>query len=434
MSAFRHSVLWFRLAVLLAWMAGARIAAAELVGEISKGVIGNIPIAVVPFGGPQGGENMAAIVAHDLERTGRFNALPERDMLEQPTLPSEVHLQSWQALGQEYVAIGLVQPSGGGQSVVEFSLFDVVRGSTLLQYKIPFAVNEYRRTAHRVADMIYQQIIGESAGFAAPVAFVTTTGAGGKDKRYLLQVADADGLSPETILSSSEPIMSPAWSPDGKRIAYVSFEHRSSAVFVQTLSDGGRVKVSDSRGINGAPAWSPDGNELALTLSKDGNPDVYLMNLGARSLRRLTEYRGIDTEPNWSPDGRSIVFTSDRGGRPQLYLVTASGGEPQRLTFQGDYNARGVFSPDGKSLAMVHGTGGSYRIALMDLANRSLRVLSNGPLDESPGFSPDGRLVLFSARNGGVAQLIAVPIGGGPQRILKVGGAEVRQPAWSPKE
>ena len=228
--------------------------------------------------------------------------------------------------------------------------------------------------------------------------------------------------------------MSPAWSPDGKKLAYVSFEDRRSAVFVQTLADGARTKVSASTGINGAPAWSPDGRKLALTLSKDGQPDIYVMDLASRGLRRVTDSRGIDTEPAWSPDGRMLVFTSDRGGRPQLYTVAAAGGEPKRLTFEGDYNARGVFAPDGRSLALVHGVSGSYRIAVMDLNSRVLRVLSNGPLDESPGFSPDGRRVLFSARNRGVAELVAVPVQGGPAQVLKVVGAEVRQPAWSPKD
>ncbi len=433
MSGLRSSVVCCRLFLLLA-VACAGAASAELVGEIKRGVLGNIPIAIVPFGGPQGGENIAAIVARDLERTGHFSALPEGDMLEQPTVPNQVRLQSWQSLGQEYLAIGQVQPTAGGRSVAEFSLFDVVRGTSMLEYRIPFAASEQRRTAHRIADLIYRQIIGESAGFAAPVAFVTTTGTGPKDRRYMLQIADADGLSPESILTSREPIMSPAWSPDGKRIAYVSFENKASAIFIQDLADGSRIKVSATRGINGAPAWSPDGDALALTLSKDGDPDIYVMELDSRRQRRLTDHRGIDTEPNWSPDGRTIVFTSDRGGRPQLYLMPAAGGEAQRLTFQGEYNARGVFSPDGRSVALVHAVGGSYRIALLDLASHSLRVLSDGPLDESPGFSPNGRLVLYSARTGGAAQLIAVPVNGGPRQVLKVGGAEVRQPAWSPRD
>lgn len=435
MSLFPRLVSLLQAALILVVASSLPCVAAELVGEITKGVLGAIPIAIVPFGGTQpGSQNIAAIVSRDLERTGRFHPLPRGDMPEQPTLPSQVRLSFWQASGQEYLVIGRTQPAGSGQFVAEFSLFDVVRGSSLLEYRIPFAAREQRRTAHRIADLIYQKIIGEAAGLAAPVAFVTVTGTSPADRRYLLQVADADGMEAETILRSREPIMSPAWSPDGQRIAYVSFENKAAAVFVQTLADGSREKVSDRPGINGAPAWSPDGRQLALTLSKDGDPDLYLMDIATRSLRRLTDHRGIDTEPNWSPDGRSIVFTSNRGGQPQLYLVSAAGGEARRLTFQGDYNARGVFSPDGASIAMVHGVGGSYRIAVMDLASRSVRVISNGPLDESPGFSPDGRRVLFAARNAGIAQLIAVPVNGGPTEVLNVGNTEVRQPAWSPKD
>ena len=409
-------------------------ARAEVTLQITEGVQGATPIAVVPFGGSQAGDNIGTIVAGDLEGSGRFKALPVGDMLEQPTSPGQVRMQTWQALGQEYLVIGQVQPGGGDQYVAQFSAFDVLRGSSLLEYRMPFRAAEQRRTAHRIADMIYKQLTGESGGFAAPVAFVTTSGSGPRDRKYSLQIADADGFDPQSILSSREPIMSPAWSPDGTRIAYVSFENKTPAVYVQSLASGDREKLSGTPGINGAPAWSPDGRELALTLSKDGNPNVYVMDVGSRSLRRVTDHAGIDTEPNWSADGRSIVFTSDRGGKPQLYLASSGGGEPQRLTFEGDYNARGVFSPDGRSIAFVHGAGGSYRIALMDVATRKMRVLSKGPLDESPGFSPNGKMVLYSARTGGVAQLIAVSIESGAQRVLKIGGGEVRQPAWSPKD
>jgi TolB protein len=414
------------------WFVGE--AGAEVSLQITEGVQGATPIAVVPFGGPQTGENIASIVAADLERSGRFKALPTADMLEQPNSAMQVRMPTWQALGQEYLVVGQVQPGGGDQKVAKFSVLDVLRGSSVLEYQMPYAAAEQRRAAHRIADLIYKQLTGEAGDFAAPVAFVTSSGTGPGNRKYTLQIADADGFAPQGIISSKEPIMSPAWSPDGSRIAYVSFEDKRAAVFVQSLASGERTKVSESPGINGAPAWSPDGRELALTLSKDGNPNVYLMDIGSRSMRRLTDHTGIDTEPNFSPDGRSIVFTSDRGGRPQLYLAPATGGEAQRLTFDGDYNARGVFSPDGRYLAFVHAVGGSYRIAVMELANRKVRFVSNGPLDESPGFSPSGRTVLYSARTGGVAQLLAVPVGGGTPRLLQAAGGEVRQPAWSPRE
>jgi TolB protein len=355
-------------------------------------------------------------------------------MLEQPTLRTEVRLQTWQTLGQDYLVIGRVQPGGGDRSVAEFSAYDVLKGGPILEQRIPFSAADQRRTAHRIAEIIYRQLTGESAGFAAPVAFVTVSGSRAQDRKYVLQVADADGLDARSILSSREPIMSPAWSPDGTRLAYVSFENKRSAVIIQTLASGERINVSDRKGINGAPAWSPNGRELAMTLSKDGNPDLYVMEIESRALRRLTDHIGIDTEAAWSPDGRAIVFTSDRGGRPQLYRMPSSGGPAQRVTFEGDYNARGVYSPDGQHLAMVHGAGGTYRIAVMSLSTGSLKVLSRGPLDESPGFSPDGRRVLYSARVSGQAQLVAVALEGGREQVLRLGGAEVRQPAWSPKD
>ncbi|MGY6215551.1 Tol-Pal system beta propeller repeat protein TolB [Methylolobus aquaticus] len=410
------------------------LAMAEVSLKITEGAEGATPIAVVPFGGAQGGDNIGAIVAADLERSGRFTPLPVSAMLEQPTQPSEVRLRSWQTLGQDYLVIGRVQPGGGDRYVAEFSLYDVLKDAPLLEQRLPFAGAEQRRAAHRIADIIYQQLTGEAGGFAAPVAFVTVSGRSAQERKYQLQIADADGFGAHTVLSSREPIMSPAWSPDGTRLAYVSFEDGSSAVYVQTLATGARVVVSKRKGINGAPAWSPGGQELALTLSKDGNPDIYVMAIDSRALRRLTDSPGIDTEPAWSPDGRSIVFTSDRGGRPQLYRMSAAGGQAQRISYEGDYNARGVYSPDGRYLAMVNGSAGRYRIAVMNLGTGALTHVSRGPLDESPGFSPNGRMLLYSARIDGAARLVATPLAGGREEVLQIGPADARQPAWSPRE
>lgn len=407
---------------------------AELTVQITQGAEGGIPVAVVPFGGQQGlgDENIGSIISADLARSGRFKTLPEDAMLEQPTTPDQVQFRTWQALGQDDLVIGQVQQTAPGQYVAEFHLFDAVRGSLLTTARIPFATPEVRKTAHRIADIIYQQLTGEPGAFATRVAYVTVTGTGPADRQYRLQIADTDGFNPQSIITSREPVMSPAWSPDGRQMAYVSFENKTPAIFVQTLATGERQKISEAPGINGAPAWSPDGSQLAMTLSKDGNPDIYVMNLASRSLRRITDHFAIDTEPAWSRDGSMIVFTSDRGGKPQLYTVSPNGGQPQRLTYEGEYNARGVFSPDGKSLAMVHGNRGDYRIAVMDLASRQIRVLTKGPLDESPGFAPNGSMILYASRNGGVGQLSAVSIDGKVRQSLRIEGGEVRQPAWSP--
>jgi len=408
-------------------------AQAELTVQITQGVESGIPIAIVPFGGPQAGENIGSIVAANLARSGRFKVLPESQMTERPTAPEQIQFATWKTLGQDNLAVGQVQQAGSDRYVAQFQLFDAVRGTQLLTQSLPFAAPESRKTAHRIADMIYQQLTGEHGAFASRVAYVTVApGDGPNDRRYILQVADTDGFNPQNIIKSREPIMSPAWSPDGRQIAYVSFESKKSAIYVQTLATGERQKVSELPGINGAPAWSPDGSQLAMTLSKDGNPDIYVLDVASRNLRRVTDHFAIDTEPSWSKDGSQIVFTSDRGGKPQLYLVPATGGQPQRITYEGDYNARGVFSPDGKSLAMVHGVGGSYRIALLDLASKQLRVLTPGNQDESPGFAPNGSMILYASRTGGVAQLSAVSIDGKVRQSLRIDGGEVHEPAWSP--
>lgn len=408
------------------------VAYAELTVDITQGATGAAPIAVVPFAqSGLGGENLAEIVAEDLQRSGKFTPMATGQMPERPVPPASVNYGLWQSAGQEHVVIGRVIEGSSAAHEVEFVLFDAIRGSQLLAERIPFKASEARHTAHRIADLIYQQLTGERGIFNTKVAYVSASGSG-QNREYQLLIADTDGYDPRAVITSPEPIMSPAWSPDGKQIAYVSFEGGSSSIFVQNLASGGRTKVTDAPGINGAPSWSPDGFELAVTLSKDGSPDIYIVDVGSRSLRKLTKDDAIETEASWSPDGRSLVFTSDRGGKPQLYTVSASGGEARRLTFEGDYNARGVYSPDGRQLALVHGGGGGYRIALMDVASGNLRVLTKGRLDESPGFSPDGRWVLYIRKEGGSDQLAAVSLDGKQSRSLKVRGAEVRGAAWSP--
>lgn len=406
---------------------------AELTVDITRGVEGAMPIAIVPFGQLEpAGDNLAHIVAADLESSGRFTPLPEAQMPERPAPPDAVNFPVWQSAGQEHVVTGRVSPGvDGAPYAAEFVLYDAIRGNQLLAEQIPFKTNEARHTAHRIADRIYQQLTGERGFFNTRIAYVTAAGVG-KSRTYRLSVADVDGQNAREIMASPEPIMSPAWSPDGKRMAYVSFEERAAAIFVQNLATGERRKVSDAPGINGAPAWSPDGSTLALTLSKDGSPDIYTLDLASGSLRRLTRDDSIETEANWSPDGRSLVITSDRGGKPQLYLLPASGGEAQRLTYEGEYNARGVFAPDGRSLALVHGGTGGFRIAVLDLGTREVKPLSQGPLDESPAFAPNGRAILYLRKDAPGEPLAWVSTDGKTRRKLPVRGGEVRGAAWSP--
>lgn len=400
--------------------------------EITKGSQSALPIAVVPFGqsGSVGNVKLSDVIDSDLSGSGFFRTLAEQDMLSQPTEPERVQFRDWQALGQDYLVIGQVQGNGGSFNI-QFHLFNVHNGQLLLGYRLTVGGNELRRAAHHISDLIYEKLTGRKGVFNTRIAYVTSV-ANANGKQYMLQVADADGYNPRTIAESPEPIMAPAWSPDASKIAYVSFHTKRSAIYVQTLATGQREAVAAYPGINGAPAWSPDGNQLAITLSKDGSPDVYVLNLANRGLTRLTSSLSIDTEPVWSPDGSTIVFTSDQGGKPQLYSVPSSGGRATRLTFQGDYNARGRFSPDGRSLAMVTGRGGSYRIAVMDIASRTVNVLSEGNLDESPSFAPNGSMILFAANKGGRSVLSVVSTDGAMQQKLDFQSGGVREPAWAP--
>jgi TolB protein len=397
---------------------------AALTIEITEGVESAVPIAVVPFASETAPVNIAAIVNADLERSGYFKMMAEQSMPARPSKAAEVNFKEWQALGQSYMVIGQVVDAGG-QYNVQFQLLDTYKSAQLLGYRMVSSSADLRRTAHHISDLIFEKLTGKKGVFSGRIAYITTTDLGNKQQSHRLQVADADGFNPQTIASSVEPLMSPSWSPDGKKVAYVSFERKSAAIYVQTLATGERVRVAEFPGINGAPAWSPDGTRLALTLSKDGS-------LSTRALMKLTKSFAIDTEPSWSPDGSSIVFTSDRGGKPQIYMVPSQGGQEKRLTFSGNYNARASFSPDGRSLVMVHGNGNDYRIAVMDMATRSLNVLTGGRADESPSFAPNGAMILYASKKGRTGFLSAVSLDGKMQQKLVFNSGEVREPSWAP--
>ncbi len=404
---------------------------AEMSIEITEGVESATPIAIVPFATQGAPLDLSSIVSSDLQRSGYFNPLNPQNMPSRPSTADAIHFADWKGLGQNYIVIGRVQPNGA-QFNIEFELFDVAKGESLLGYRMSSSANDLRKTAHHISDLIYERLMGKKGVFSGRIAYITSTRQGAQSNHQLM-VADADGANAKAIAISPEPLMSPAWSPDAARIAYVSFEKKSAAIYTQTLATGQRERVAEFPGINGAPAWSPDGTKLAVTLSKDGSPDIYILDLGTRNVTKLTKNRSIDTEPTWSPDGRNIVFTSDRGGKPQLYVVPTQGGEERRITFSGSYNARASFSPDGKYLTMVHGNGGDYRIGVMDVNSKSISVLTSGPLDESPSFAPNGSMVLYASRKGSTGYLSAVSVDGKMQQKLVFDSTEVREPAWSPK-
>lgn len=405
------SSLLLRAAVLLAALLSAAPARAQLEIDITSGVSDPIPIAIEPFVGDSGG--FAPIVAADLTRSGRFRV---------------------QARNQaDYLVTGRVDAAASGTPTAQFELRNLLTGQVLLAEALAVPAAATRQGAHRIADRIYLRLVGQRSAFATRIAYVSVEGAP-PQRRHRLVVADADGADPRVVLESRRPLMSPTWSPDGRWLAYVSFETRAAAVWIQNVATAERRMVSARPGVNGAPAWSPDGTRLALTLSSSGgNLDVFVLDPATGILERITDDPAIDTEPVWTPDGSALYFTSDRAGGPQVYRVAPrAGGRPVRVSFGAPYAARPRVSPDGRTLALVVRDGTGYRIAALDIASGALRMLSRGPQDESPAFSPDGGTLIYGGRAGGRGTLATVTLDGLVQQTLQSAGADVREPAWGP--
>lgn len=400
--------------------------------EITQGLGRAQPIAVVPFAVDEElPVDVVEVIQADLARSGRFKLLPVGDMLEKPTNGRDINFKNWRVVGVESVVVGKVVRTETGYQV-QFQLYDVFRGQQLLGLSIPVSAQRLRRAAHYISDLVYEELTGIPGAFSTRIAYITAEGAQ-DNRRYSLYVADADGANQVRILASPKPVMSASWSPDGRQLAYVSFENDRAEVFIQDLYSGERKSVSARAGINNAPAFSPDGRQLALTLSSEaGNPDIYVLDIAAGSLRRITRNPFIDTEPAWHPDGNRLYFTSDRSGQPQVYRVDLRSRDVERITFEGRYNARPRVSPDGETLAMVHQGREGYHIAVLSLQTRALRVLTDGRLDESPSFAPNGTMILYATEFGGRGVLSAVSVDGNVRQRLAVQVGDVREPAWSP--
>lgn len=407
---------------------------AQLNITIDGGSASALPIAITPLShkGVVLDTSLSEVVSNDLSRSGQFKVLDQSLIVEAPKIGGDVKYGNWRLLGVDYMGYGSVRSIAEGRLEIQYRLVNIADQKQLLSLTLPLQDTEIRAAAHYIADRIYQEILGVPGVFSTKIAYVTAVDKSGQIE-YQLIVSDADGYGPQALVRSREPLLSPSWSPDGKKIAYVSFELGNSSIFIQDLSTGKRQQMTQFKGINGAPKFSPDGKKLAITLSKSGNSEIYILNIASKQLSQVTKNWAIDTEPEWSVDGRSLFFTSDRGGKPQIYQANLNNGRVSRVTFEGDYNARPSLSPDGKNMAMVHGNNNAYRISVLHRPSGTMQVLSQGNLDETPTFAPNGSMVLYATRNAsGKGVLKAVSIDGQTSNELVLTEGNVREPSWSP--
>lgn len=401
---------------------------AQLHLEIAKAPEEAPKIAIVPFANDQ---SLFPIVENDLNRSGRFSSSSKN--LPATASVDQVQASAWQSAGIPYVVVGNVKPAANNALEVHYQLYDVQKQQYLLNEVLTVPASRVRQAAHMISDAIYQALTGIPGDFSGRIAYVLRNPAT-PNQRYTLQIADTDGEQPKTVLSSRDPILSPAWTPDAKKIAYVSFETKRPAIYLQDLATGQREVLASFKGLNGAPSFSPDGKSMLFTASMNGNPEVYQMDLTTRQLQRMTNDNAIDTEARYAPDGKSFIFTSDRGGSPQIYRYSFDDSSIKRLTFRGAFNARGTLSADGKNIALVHRPSGSnYKVAIMNISTGIVNILTPTSLDESPSFSPNGQMVVYATYEGSRGLLSIMSTDGRFRMNLPSEQGEVREPAWAPK-
>ncbi len=423
---FKHTL---RVLIVLLWCMSAPLYA-QLNIEIFGGGASRIPIAIVPFADEnQLQQNLTPVIGADLQRTGLFKLVDPAGL--SPHAPTDVVYADWANRGANALVIGRTLTLAGDHVEIQFRLMDVAKKSQLTGLSITVPKTQLRAAAHRIADVIYEALTGDVGVFSTRIAYVLKRGS-----KYALQVADADGYNAQSIIEYTEPIISPAWSPDGSQLAYVSFENKKPIVYVQTLTTRERRAVASFKGSNSAPAWSPDGKKLAVVLTGQGGSQIFLVNVDGSGLQRLSKSSGIDTEPNFSPDGRSIIFTSDRGGSPQIYRMPVTNAETsnaERLTFEGGYNVSPDFSQDGKSFTFIHrNTNNQFNVAVQEIGSRQVQILTNSKFDESPSFAPNGKMILYATEIDGHGILSAVSRDGQTRQHLTVQSGDIREPAWGP--
>ncbi|MEY3668313.1 MAG: hypothetical protein RL572_1853 [Pseudomonadota bacterium] len=423
----------------IALMFAEGLMAAELNIEITQGVDNPIPIAVVPFsweGANALSEDVAAIVAADLQQVGEFRALPRGNMLSMPDEAAEVFFRDWRILAQDYVLVGKITHSPGSQLVqVQYEFFDVAREQKLVGEVLTGSMSQLRDIGHEISNVVYEQVTGIRGAFSTEILYVSAQFVSPELTYYRIEKSDYDGRRSQVLVESQEPLMSPTWSPDGTQVAYLSFETNLPRIYIQEIATGQRRQITDFPGINSSPVWSPDGTKLAMVLSKDGSPDVYVMDLMTNQLTRLTDHPRAETEPSWTSDSRAVLFTSDRTGQPQIYQVGINGGFPERLTFDCFYCAKGRFLPDGKNLVHVRRDtreDNSYSIAIFNIETQRLTTLTDTSLDESPSVAPNGSMIMFATKVNGRGVLDAVSIDGRVKFRLPSAQGDVREPSWSP--